>query len=113
MAYNIPSCETTKQLFISYSHADKIIVHKIADELEKLHYKVWIDINDLGGGEIISDEIRKGINYSHLVIPFISKSYCESEACEKELRYSDKIKKKIFPIMLERIKDNEVDYLIQ
>jgi hypothetical protein len=38
-------CSLTKPLFFSYCRQNKSSVHKIADEIEKLNYKIWIDRN--------------------------------------------------------------------
>jgi hypothetical protein len=107
-------CSLTKPLFFSYCHQNKNIVNKIADELEKLNYKIWID-RDLVAGLTLFPEIEKGIIESHMIICFISKAYCQSEICRKEIGYAQKKSIKILPIMLERVdKDcsNGVDFII-
>jgi hypothetical protein len=70
-------------IFISYAHANKEIVHKIADKL-KANFNVWIDIDNLKGGDNIDKEIANGIRNSSLFICFISEQYCESNACNME-----------------------------
>jgi hypothetical protein len=57
------SCETKKQLFVSYCHSNKEIVYKVADELTKVNYKIWID-RDLTQGNILFADIQKGIQTS-------------------------------------------------
>jgi hypothetical protein len=94
------SCDTKNQLFVSYSHSNKEIVHKIADELTKINYKIWID-RDLCEGHMLFADIQKGIENSHIVICFISKNYCNSENCKDEIFHARNKKKKILPIMLD------------
>jgi hypothetical protein len=86
-------------IFISYCHANEVIVHKIANELKKLNYKIWIDI-DMMNGKNSNDDIQQGINNSHLFICFVSKAYCKSNSCYKEITYSEG-KKIMLPITLD------------
>ena len=94
------SCESNKQLFASYCHRDQEIVHKIADELTKVNYKIWID-RDLIEGNMLLPDIQNGIEISHLIICFISKTYCDSQNCMNEITLAYNQKKKILPIMLD------------
>jgi hypothetical protein len=95
-------CCVTKPLFFSYCHKNKIIVHKIADELEKLNFKIWID-RDLTAGVELFPEIEKGIIESHMIICFISNDYCKSNNCQNEITFSKLERKQILPIMLEKV----------
>ncbi len=102
---NTLRCNLSKPLFFSYCHQNKIIVHKIDDELEKLNYKIWIDRN-LSAGVDLDREIEKGIIESHMFICFISNAYCQSIKCCQEITFAQSKKIKILPIMLERIDEN-------
>jgi hypothetical protein len=93
-------CETKNQLFVSYSHSNKEIVHKIADELTKVKYKIWIDRNLIQGNMLFAD-IQNGIQTAHIVICFISENYCKSKNCMIEINFAYNKDKKILPIMLD------------
>ena len=56
-------CDIKHQIFISYCNKNKNIVHRIADELEKLKYQVWIDRQQLPNIHLFS-EIAKGNRYT-------------------------------------------------
>ena len=71
---------SNQNIFISYSHANQNIVHKVANRLKKVH-NVWIDTDHLKAGVAQDKEISKGFNSSTLFIPFISDEYCNSVAC--------------------------------
>jgi hypothetical protein len=105
------SGESMKHLFMSYCHKNKTIVHRIAEELQHLKYEIWIDKNLYGGNKLYT-EIEKGIRASHTFICFISKDYCVSDNCVKELSFAHENKKKILPIMLDREMCNGVGFLI-
>jgi hypothetical protein len=100
------SCETEKQFFLSYCHVNKDIVHRVADELIKLNYKIWID-RDLIQGNFLFADIQNGIENSHVVICFISKNYCDSQNCLKEITLADTKNKKLLPIMLDNFFKDE------
>ena len=103
--------DAVNQLFISYCSKNKQIVLSIADELQKLKYDVWID-RDLVPGIHLYTEIANGLNNSHIFICFISKDYCKSACCLKELSLAHDLRKRILPIMLERDVCNGVDLLV-
>jgi hypothetical protein len=103
-----------KMIFISYSHDDKEIVHKLAIKLKELIKEpIWIDIYGLRKGDNINKEIADAIANSSLFIPFISENYCRSEPCQMELEFAQIKKRKIIPIMLKReIENNQIEFII-
>jgi len=100
-----------EKIFISYCHANKDIVRKVADRLKQVH-NVWIDTDHLKAGVDQDQEISVGIKNSALSIPFISDNYCNSDACKAELAVAKKKKKAMLPIMLVRDASNGVDVKI-
>ena len=103
--------ENEKQIFISYCSKNKVIVHRVADELEKLDYKIWIDRN-INAGSDLYKEIANGLENSYLFICFVSREYCESKICIKELSLAHKTDKVILPIMIDRKPTNAVELLV-
>ena len=100
-----------QNIFISYCHANKDKVHKVANRLKQVH-NVWIDTDHLKAGVDQDQEISVGIKNSALFIPFISDNYCNSDACKAELAVAKENKKIILPIMLVRKASNGVDVKI-
>ena len=80
---------TKQNIFISYCHANKNIVHKVANRLKEVH-NVWIDTDHLIGGIAQSKEISTGINNAKLFLPFISDGYCNSDPCNQEFALAKK-----------------------
>jgi hypothetical protein len=97
-------------LFISYCHKNKQIVHKVAEKLQQ-KYEIWIDLNFNNGN--LYREIANGIDESQIFVCFVSKEYCESETCCKEIQLAYDSKKIIMPIMLEREEKMELNYLLE
>ena len=56
-------CMIQFQIFVSYCNKNKQVVHRVADELEKLKYKLWIDRNQYPGIHLYS-EIDKGVHFN-------------------------------------------------
>ena len=90
-----------QKIFISYCHKNEKVVHKIADRLKEV-YPIWIDRDSLIGGVKLDKEIAEGVENSILFLCFISKEYCNSEACNEEFSLAKKLKKKMLPVMLQR-----------
>ncbi len=100
-----------KTIFISYSHANKNIVHKVADKLKEV-YTVWIDRDNLKAGDDQDMEISNGINSASLFLTFISDKYCDSKACREEFALAKKKEKIMLLIMLARDASNGIDLTI-
>ena len=91
-------------LFISYESKSLELVFKIANSLQDLYkFKVWIDKKDLKPGMVLHENIQDGITNSEAVLAFVTKHYCESVNCQLEVTYSNRIKKKILYMMLEKL----------
>ena len=100
------------KIFISYCEEHTNLVTRIADELEKLNYKIMLNIEYNSYLKLYS-EVSKAINDSDIMICFIDKNYCESDETIKEITYASKKKKKILPIILdENSASNGVDFII-
>jgi hypothetical protein len=103
--------KNVKNIFISYAHADKVIVLKIFDKLKE-NFTVWIDEVNLIGGDDLYEKIAGGLRNSSLFICFISEQYCVSNNCKREIALADNLKKKILPVMLQREAKNGIELYI-
>ena len=103
--------KNNQNIFLSYSRSNKNIVWKIADRLRDI-YPIWIDRDRLTGGVRLDKAIADGVRSSILIICFISKAYCESDACNEEFALAKELKKKMLPVMLEREATNGIELTI-
>lgn len=72
-------------IFISYSHADKEFVDRLAIEFVKNKVHVWIDKWELNIGDSITNKIEEAItDASHLII-VLSKNSVNSNWCKREI----------------------------
>jgi hypothetical protein len=72
-------------LFISYSHADKTFVDKLATQLVAHKVNVWLDRWEMHVGESLIDKIQKAITDASSLLVILSPESVESEWCKKEL----------------------------
>jgi len=84
-------------IFISYSWADKAVVHKIVGLLEKQGLSCWIDVGEMIGGDQLFAEMDKGITSSRIFIACCSNQYTSSINCQRELMLAADRKKLIIP----------------
>ncbi|UJR08781.1 hypothetical protein I4U23_013037 [Adineta vaga] len=85
-------------VMISYSHDDKELCHRIADQLIKDGFNVWIDKNNMSGSTPTA--IADGIENSEIVLIGMTYSYKISPWCQREGNYAFQRQTKIIPLKL-------------
>ncbi len=87
-------------VFVSYNHDDAKRVLQLVEFMQQNGIRVWFDeINHRG--ENWRDIIKERIEHCHVFIAFLSKQYCRSEFCFRELDEADKAGKKLFAYFLD------------
>ena len=80
-----------RKLFISYSHEDAKLAHRLASDLSQENLVVWIDTKQMKAGDSIVDEISEGLCRHDYFVPLLSPTYVESPWCKKELIIATKL----------------------
>jgi len=93
-------------VFISYSHADKGFVDKLAAHLVKRNAHVWVDTWELNVGDSILNRVQEAIQDSSALLVILSKASVQSEWCKKELsaglmRELEEKRVIVLPVLLE------------
>lgn len=93
-------------IFISYSHADKTFVDKLAVKLVKHDAHVWVDMWELNVGDSILNRVQEAIRDSSALLIVLSKASVASEWCKKELsaglmRELDEKRVVVLPVLVE------------
>lgn len=93
-------------VFISYSHADKDFVDKLAANLVKHDAHVWVDTWELNVGDSILNRVQDAIQDSSALLIVLSKASVVSEWCKKELsaglmRELDEKRVVVLPVLVE------------
>jgi hypothetical protein len=71
-------------IFISYSHADRDAVNKIAKRFQADNINYWLDDKDILVGEVIDKAISKGIQNNALFLVVLSPTSIKSKWVERE-----------------------------
>jgi hypothetical protein len=93
-------------IFISYSRKTSPFVRKIADDLTKRGYEIWVDWEDIPETADWWEEICAGIDAANTFIFVVSPASAESSVCYKEVDYAHQNHKRIVPLLAEPITDN-------
>lgn len=97
------------QIFLSYSHSDSAIVHKIAHGLIDAGLKCWIDCENLRVGDQYNPIIFEAIEKSQFFIVFLSKSYINKIYCGKEFSWAYNHNLYILPVCIDDITEHYND----
>jgi internalin A len=87
-------------IFISYSHKDKIFVKKLVENLAKDGNKIWWDFDALKGGDDWQKEIERGISQSKYFLVVLTPDSMNSEWVANEIAYAQSKGKRIIPLRL-------------
>jgi len=90
-------------VFISYNWSNKEDVLKIKNELSYEGITVWIDDEQIKGGDWLYEDIVKGIHNSKIIICFLSPDYINSKNCGIEVSLSGDYKKPIIPVIVKKL----------
>lgn len=103
-----------KKIFISYSHADKEIVHNIVDKIEERGLNVWIDKKKIDVGDRILDAVNQGMQECDLPVIFISENTLTASFAQHELKsfFASVIsnEKKWFIVRLDNVDPRRISY---
>jgi len=93
------------EIFFSYSWSQKDICKLIHSKLIENGYKVWLDIEQINGGDQLYDKIITGISDCKIFICCCSLDYIASENCSTEISLAGSWGKNIIPLMVEKLPD--------
>ncbi|XP_039269908.2 uncharacterized protein LOC120344676 [Styela clava] len=92
--------KTQKHVMISYQWKYQKLALKIKDRLGEMNYRVWIDVESMGGGSLL-DTMAKAVENSAVVLICMSSEYKQSPNCRTEGDYAYKLRTPIIPIRTE------------
>lgn len=95
-------------IFFSYSHKDRDIVDRIAADLQKFGFYIWVDKAEIKIGDSLIKKIREGIDKVEYVGAVISKNSINSEWVQREIDIAmnqeiEGKKVKVLPILIDTI----------
>ncbi|WP_448204975.1 TIR domain-containing protein [Azospirillum sp. sgz302134] len=72
-------------LFLSYPHADALLVRPLVEELKRLGLTVWFDEREIGDSDAITRSIVEGLGQARMLVAWYSPAYARSRPCQWEL----------------------------
>jgi hypothetical protein len=94
--------KTKSEIFISYQWEKQKDIINLYNILTNMGLNVWLDINQMGGGDSLYEKIDNGLRNCDLVISCVTTKYGLSANCRKEIALADSLSKPIIPILLEK-----------
>ena len=91
---------TEPYIFISYSHVDRERVLALVAAMDERGYRVWYDAG-INAGEQWTDTLANKIANCEAFLPFISRTFADSEYCMQEVRHAKSEKRNIVPVKLD------------
>ena len=85
-------------IFLSYSRKDHASAEKLKQRIEGLGYSVWMDVEDLRGGDLWRRQIVEGIEHCRLYIILLSAHSIESDNVRRELDLARAKRVPILPV---------------
>jgi WD40 repeat protein len=95
-------------IFISYSRKDIDFAGKIVQALAENNLDTWIDWKSIPKGEDWEQEIYRGIEEADAFLFLLSSDSVTSEMCNKEIAHAVRNAKRILPIFIANVKDEEI-----
>ena len=93
-------------IFLSYSHEDKEVVHKIAALLSEAGFNCWLDTDRLFYGDKYTPKIFGAIQSCVVFIAFLSKSYVNKTYCSFEFTWAQEHEKSMLAVTLDDVTEN-------
>ena len=96
------------QVFVSYSRRDAEFVTRLADELRGRGKDVWVDVEGIRDAEVFPVALRHAIEGSDTFLFVISPDSVNSPFCDQEVTHANELNKRIIPLALSPVADEEI-----
>ncbi|KAL9979634.1 hypothetical protein ACROYT_G017319 [Oculina patagonica] len=89
----------TKHVMISYQWDVQRHVIQLKNKLQADGYKVWMDIDEMGGSTL--ESMARAVENASVVLVCVSQKYKESPNCRSEAEYTYQLHKDVIPLMMD------------
>ena len=90
-------------IFLSYSRKDRGIVERLKNRLEAAGHYVWIDIEDIRGGDQWRRAIAEAIRQADTFVLLLSSNAVKSDNVCKELNLAEENKSRVIPVAISSV----------
>lgn len=96
-------------IFISYAREDgKDLALRLRDDLQTMGYTPWLDLSEIAGGGVWSQNIEDAIENCDLMIALMSFGSYKSEYCRAEQLRAIRKGKRIVPVLVQKNADRPI-----
>lgn len=92
------------EIFISYSHKDTAFVNLLQNGLKLSDRKVWRDVDNIRGGQVLDREVGVAIDHAGLFVPVISEHFDQSSWLHHELARAIDARIHVVPVVVNGVK---------
>ena len=87
-------------VMMSYCQKRQKVVHKLWKKLESEGIPIWIDVANLGAGDL-GETLSEAIDGARIFVSCFSEEYQKSPYCRKEFAYAQSNKKHLIPVKVQ------------
>lgn len=95
-------------VFVSYSRRDTPFVTRLAEDLKARGKDVWVDVDGIRDAEVFPLALLRAIEGSDAFLFVITPDSVASEYCEQELHHAAELNKRIVPLILGPVPDEQI-----
>ncbi|MGH2875701.1 MAG: toll/interleukin-1 receptor domain-containing protein [Solirubrobacteraceae bacterium] len=95
-------------VFVSYSRRDAEFVGRLARDLEERGKDVWVDVEGIRDAEVFPQALQRAIEASDAFVFVISPEAVRSPFCEQEVSHAAQLNKRIVPLALRAVPEEEI-----
>jgi YVTN family beta-propeller protein len=95
-------------VFLSYSRRDGAFVQRLGSALRERGKEVWVDVEGIRDAEVFPEALRRAVESSDGFVFVISPDSVGSSFCVEEVEHAASLNKRIVPIALRPVTDEEV-----
>lgn len=90
-----------RQIFLSYARKDgKDVAAKLRNELERIGFEVWRDIEDMRGGQAWKEQLRQAIKTVDVVLVLLTPGAVASKYVNWEWETAITVDKQVIPLLI-------------
>jgi len=98
-AEEVDEVDNAPWVMISYNWGHQHVALHLRDELKARGFKLWIDVDHTQGDVI--EAMAEAVEGAVAVVSIMTSAYKQSPNCQSELKYTNKLRKPIVPVVAE------------
>ena len=95
-------------VFVSYSRRDTAYVKRLVEALQERGKDVWVDTEGIRDAEVFPAALRRAVEGSDAFVFVISPDSVQSPFCEQEVDRAVELNKRVVPLALRPVPDEEI-----